>query len=88
MDVTISHAKNPAVAWDVSVLVKASAGEGISDIEVLVDGFPETRESFNPTASQWQKVLTQQGQFPGDNKVEVRVTDSKGNQTSWYDEWS
>jgi hypothetical protein len=35
-----------------------------------------------------QKLLTQQGQYPGDNKAEVRVTDSKGRQTSTYNEWS
>jgi hypothetical protein len=88
MDVTLSHQKNPAIGWDVTVVAKAGSGEGISRVEVLVNGSSRASENFNPPASQWQKVLTQQGQYPGNNKVEVRVTDSKGNQTTSYDEWS
>jgi hypothetical protein len=88
MDVNVSHQKNPAMGWDVSIVAKACAPEGISRVEVLVNGSSRSSENFNPPASHWQKVLTQQGQYPGDNKVEACVTDSKGNQTTAYDEWS
>jgi hypothetical protein len=37
--------------------------------------------------SSWQKQLTQQGQFPGDNKVQLIVTNDKGEDSTAEDEW-
>jgi hypothetical protein len=88
MDASVIAQKNPAIGWDITVSVKAGSGEAISAVEVLVNGFSCWSENFNPPTNQLLKVLTQQGQYPGDNKAEVRVTDSKGKQTSAYDEWS
>jgi hypothetical protein len=88
MDANVVAQKNPAIGWDITVSVKAGSGEAISAVEVFVNGLSRWSENFNPPTSQLQKLLTQQGQYPGDNKAEVRVTDSKGRQTSTYNEWS
>jgi hypothetical protein len=84
----ISHQKNMAMGWDISVSVKPEAGQAISAVEVSVNGFNRLSENFHPPASQWQKTLIQQGQYPGENQVEVKVTDSKGTQTRSLDQWS
>ena len=88
MDANVTVQKNPAVGWDLTVSAKAGSGEAISTVEVFVNGFSRWSGKFNPPTSQLQKLLIQQGQYPGDNKAEVRVTDSKGKQTSAYNEWS
>ena len=88
MKVTITPTKNPAIGWDVDVLVSADGGESVAYVEVDVDDFPEVKESVDPPQQQWEKQLRQQGQYPGDNKVLVIVTNDKGDQTRWSKQWS
>jgi hypothetical protein len=87
MKVTSSHSKNPAVGWDITASATADKGETIARTQIIVDDFPEYDESFDPPISNWQRQLTQQGQYPGDNNVQVIVTDSNGVDTESDDSW-
>lgn len=87
MKVTSSHTKNPAVGWDITASATADKGEKIARAQIIVDDFPESDQSFDPPISSWQKQLTQQGQFPGDNTVKVIVTNDKGDDTESDDSW-
>ena len=87
MDIEIDHRKNPAIGWDISVLVTAEE-DGISAVRVEVNGFPEVNENVNPPVNKWKRLLTQQGNFPGDNKVLVTATDGAGHQSRGQDQWS
>jgi hypothetical protein len=87
MKLTLSHQKNPAVGWDVSASAAAEKNEKIVRAQIIVDDFPEFDETFASPLSVWQKQLTQQGQFPGDNKVQLIVTNDKGEDTESEDEW-
>jgi hypothetical protein len=87
MKLTLSHSKNPAVGWDITASATAEKDEKIAQAKIIVDDFPEYDESFDPPLSNWQKQLTQQGQFPGDNKVQLIITDDRGQDTAAEDEW-
>jgi len=89
MDVPVpTHVRNPALGWDITATAKAEKGEKIMRAQVLVNGFTEYDEQFNPAISNWQTQLRQKGQCPGDNKVEAIITDDKGEDTSSVDEWN
>ena len=88
MDVTSSHSKNAAAGWDISASAKAGAGEKIVRAQILVNDFSKYDGSFDPALSSWQKQLSQQGQYPGDNDVRVIVTNDKGEDTGSADAWS
>lgn len=90
MKLTLSHQKNPAVGWDVSASAaadKSESNEKIVRAQIIVDDFAEYDETFDSPLSNWQKQLTQQGQFPGDNKVQLIVTNDKGDDAKSEDEW-
>jgi hypothetical protein len=87
MQPKLTHQKNPAVGWDITATAQADKGEKIARAQIIVDDFPEYDETFDTALSSWQKQLTQQGQFPGDNKVQLIITDDKGEDTSAEDEW-
>ena len=87
MKLTLSHQKNPAVGWDVSASATAERNEKIVWAQIIVDDFPEYDETFDSPLSNWQKQLTQQGQFPGDNKVQLIVMNDKGEDAKSEDEW-
>ena len=88
MDVTSSHTRNPALGWDISASAKAEKGEKIVRVQIVVNDFPEYDETFDPPVSHWQEQLSQMGEYPGDNKVSVVVTDEKGDDTDSLDSWS
>jgi hypothetical protein len=87
MKPTLSHQRNPALGWDITALATAERDEKIVRAQIIVDDFPEYDESFDTPLNTWQKQLTQQGQFPGDNKVQLIITDDKGQDTAAEDEW-
>lgn len=87
MKLTLSHQKNPAVGWDITASATAEKEEKIVRAQIIVDDFPEYDESFDPPLTNFQKQLGQQGQFPGDNKVRLIITDDKGQDTVAEDEW-
>jgi len=57
-------------------------------VQVLVNGSREYDQTFDPPISNWQRQLTQQGQYPGDNTVRVIATSDKGDDTESDDSWS
>lgn len=69
------------MGWDIDVNVQAASGEKIASVEVRVNDFPEAQDSPADPLDSWSIQLRQKGVFPGDNKVDVLVTDPKGNQT-------
>jgi len=79
--------KNVVIGWDINVKVDAEGAEKISDVEVRVNGFPEIRDSPGGLSS-WDQQLTQKGVFPGNNAVDVRVTDQNGTDTNAKQGWS
>jgi hypothetical protein len=88
MKIRISHARNPVLAWDIDVSAEAESGEKISQVEVVVNDTPEVQDLPGDALNSWDQQLTQKGVFPGNNKVEVTVTDQDGNETSAEQKWS
>lgn len=87
MKLEITHRKNPASGWDISASAHAEGSEKIARARVNLNGFDLVDESFSEPVGTWQHELTQQGQYPGDNRVSVSVTDQNGNETSDEDSW-
>ncbi len=87
MQVTISHARNPVLGWDITTTVTAGTDETVTYVEIRVNGFPQCQKTVDPAAKQWQKQLYQQGNYPGDNQVQVAVQNDKGQATNWEQEW-
>ncbi|HUC28487.1 MAG TPA: hypothetical protein VMR80_02840 [Candidatus Acidoferrum sp.] len=88
MTVESTHSKNPLADWDVTASAKAEKGEKIARAQILVNGRSEYDESFDPAMSTWRVQLTQKGQYPGDNMVQVIITDENGTDTGSDDEWA
>jgi hypothetical protein len=88
MTVGSTHAKNPAVGWDISASAKADAGEQITRAQIIVNGSTRYDRMFDPPISNWQESLTQQGLYPGDNTVQVIATSDKAEDTESDDSWS
>ena len=86
MNVDVSHAKNPAIGWDITVTATADSGEKISFIKVEVNGGKIFSDSFDNLSS-FHKTFTQQGQFPGDNTATATVTNDKSEDTTAEDSW-
>lgn len=87
MQFTTTHTRNPLAGWDIDVTVVAENKEKIAHVRIDVNDFTESDEDVSPTATKWHKVLTQQGQFPGENKVVVTATDESGQDSSDVEEW-
>jgi hypothetical protein len=88
MNVTSTHAKNPAEGWDISAAAKADQGEKIARVQIILNGFTEYDKSFAPPVNAWQQLLIQRGEDPGDNTVEVIATNDDGEDTESEDSWS
>jgi hypothetical protein len=88
MTASSTHSKNPAVGWDIAATAKADNGEKIARAQIIVSGSSEYDETFDPPINNWQEQLTQQGQYPGSNVVQVIITSDKGDNTESYDSWS
>jgi hypothetical protein len=87
MDIELSHLRNPLLGWDIQVTAKADDGETITAARIDINGFPEFDQQISPPLNKWQKSLTQQGQYPGENKVLVTITNDKSERTIDEDEW-
>ena len=88
MTVTSAHAKNPLLGWDISASAKADAGEKIARVQIIINDSSEYDKTFDPPISSWQEQLSQQGEYPGDNTVEVIATNDKGDDTESEDSWT
>jgi hypothetical protein len=88
MDISSTHEKDPAVAWDISASAKAASGEKIARAQIIVNGSSQSDQSFDPPIAAWQQQLEQQGQYPGNNTVRVIITDDKGQDSESDDSWN
>jgi hypothetical protein len=88
MTVSSAHVKNPLIGWDITASAKADAGEKIARVQILINGSSEYDKTFDAPISIWQEQLSQQGEYPGDNTVEVIATSDKGEDTESEDSWS
>jgi hypothetical protein len=88
MTVGSTHQKNPALGWDISASAKADKGEKITRAQIVVNGSSQYDKTFASPVSSWQEQLNQQGRYPGDNTVDVIVTNNKGEDTESEDSWS
>jgi hypothetical protein len=88
MTPTLSHTKDPLMGWDIAASAKVDKSEKIARARIIVNGSSEFDESFDPPLSSWSKTLTQLGDFPGNNTVQLIVTDDQGNDTVAEDSWS
>jgi hypothetical protein len=88
MIVTSAHAKNPLLGWDITASAKADAGEKIARVQIIINGSSEYDKTFDRPLSSWQEQLSQQGDYPGDNSVEVIATNDKGEDTESEDSWN
>jgi hypothetical protein len=88
MTASSTHSKNPALGWDIAATAQADKGEKIVRAQILVAGSSQYDESFDPPINDWQEQLTQQGQYPGSNVVQVIITSDRGDNTESNDSWS
>lgn len=88
MNIKIAHIKNPLAGWDIDVNVQAEAGQQISQVTVKVNGFPEINDTPGDNLNSWEQQLIQKGVFPGDNEVEVLVSDQNGTESRAEQKWS
>ena len=88
MTVSSTHKKNAALGWDISASAKADKGEKISRAQIIVNGSSRYDKTFDPPIGNWSATLNQQGQYPGDNTVQVIVTNDKGDDTESDDSWN
>ncbi len=88
MTVSSAHVKNPLIGWDITASAKADAGEKIARVQIIINGSSEYDKTFDAPISSWQEQLSQQGEYPGDNAVEVIATSDKGEDTASEDSWS
>jgi hypothetical protein len=88
MKITIDHARDPLLGWDIKVSVQADTGESIAQVEVRVNDFPEIRDTLSTPLSSWEEQIKQKGVYPGDNKVEVLVRDQNDAETRAMQKWS
>ncbi|HKF22295.1 MAG TPA: hypothetical protein VKE93_12050 [Candidatus Angelobacter sp.] len=88
MKIAIDHAKDTLVGWDIKVTVQADTGENIANVEVRVNDFPEISDAPSDGLNSWEQLIRQKGVFPGDNKVEVLVSDQNDKETRAVQKWS
>jgi len=88
MNASSTHQRNPAVGWDISASAKADAGEMITRAQIVVNGSSRYDKTFASPVTSWQEQLNQQGQYPGENTVDVIVTNDKGEDAESEDSWS
>jgi hypothetical protein len=88
MKIVINPPTRAVAGWNIDVSVQADAGEKIVYVEVRVNDFPQIRDTPNDPVDSWEQQLTQQGVYPGDNKVQVLVRNDAGKETRAERKWS
>lgn len=88
MTIDTAHTKDPLAGWDIDVTVAGEGKETIAHVQIEINGFTKWDEQVSPPARKWHRQMTQQGQYPGENRVVVTATDSDGQDTVAVDEWS
>ena len=87
MQIEITHEKNPLMGWDVCIKVTVEDTEKIASVVTTINMIPRPREEFEPPTSVYTKTLERVGNFPGENTVQVVVTDQNNVQTNGVDSW-
>jgi hypothetical protein len=87
MKIDVSHTKNSLTGWDIKVAISAETGESIASINILVNDFPQLDERLDPPVGTYTRTLTQQGEYPGDNKTLVTVYDQNCKESNAEDVW-
>ena len=82
-----SHSRG-AIAWDISVSVKASAGEFIREVRVRINGEPMTSEPIQTSScTTWIRTYPQRGDYPGTTRLQVTATNDKGQSEDYLETW-
>ena len=85
----ISDTHTRAIAgWDVTVTATGEGTEQVAKVLVKINSFPEPDEKPDPPVNIWHKTYRQKGIFPGDNKLQVTVTNTEGKEARLEDQWS
>jgi hypothetical protein len=85
--ITIDQVRDVLMGWDIDVNVQAAAGEKISSIDIRINDSPVAQDSPSDPLDSWAIHLSQKGVYPGDNRVDVVVTDPTGNKTRARKKW-
>jgi hypothetical protein len=88
MDLTLSHQKNSAIGWDISAAAKAEGKERITRAQILVNDSTEFDKTFGRPLNSWAQTITQKGQYPGENTVQLIITTDKPEDCEAEDSWS
>jgi hypothetical protein len=88
MKINISHTKNVLLGWDIDVSVQAEGEQKIGQVEVRINGIREATDVSGDSLVSWEQQFVQKGIYPGNNKVEVTVSDQDGDETSAEQKWS
>jgi len=88
MKTNISHTKNTVLGWDVNVSVQAEGEQKIGQVEVRINELREAQDLPGDALVSWEQQFIQKGNYPGNNKVEVTVSDQDGDETRAEQKWS
>jgi len=88
MKVAITHTKNPATGWDITVTATAENKELVAVVKTVINDFPEPDDTLDPAANFYDRAYTQKGIYPGENKVVVTVRDADANPTVAVHKWA
>ncbi len=88
MKISISHARNPLLGWDIDVGVQAETGQKIGEVQVRINDVTEAQDQPGDGLDSWEQMFRQKGIYPGSNKVEVSASDQNGNETRAEQKWS
>ncbi len=88
MKISINHARNPLLGWDIDVSVRAEDAQKIGRVTVRINDVTEAQDQPGDGLDSWEQTFTQKGVYPGSNKVEVNASDQNGNETRSEQKWS
>ncbi len=88
MKIGITHQRDPLMNYDITVTVDADTGETIAAVAVTINTVPSANDTPAPGTTGWEKEFNRAGQYPGDNTVEVIVTDQNGTVTRKKNQWT
>ena len=76
------------IAWNITVNVKAAAGEYIKEVRVQVNGEPMITEPIQvSTCTTWVRAYPQKGDYPGTTRLHVTATNDKGQSEDYLETW-
>lgn len=89
MQISSTHARSPARAYDITVTVKADGTERIKAVRVAVNGFAMDHEPIDAAnCVTWVRTYSQQGDYPGTTKLVVTAPNSLDHAIDYVETWS